>query len=192
MKIRKIMGLLSSLSLLAFAFPAAAQTELACSDITFNYEMTSRFPDIGEHCISVVEVDGERFAKFSVEVTRSYNNGASFRFMDPDDGRYGPTQRVDLDPDWRAEMGGREYRARELTPGQKLNVYLPSDRWEAHVARNTTGFFAVYYPVAMTEDADDGAAMLPSTAGLMPLFALFGGAALFSAFLIRIFRRRSV
>ena len=189
MKIRKIIALLGALPLLALAYPVSAQTDLTCDDIDFNYDLTTRFPSIADHCIDVIEVDGERFAKFSVELVRTGNNRATFRFKDPDDGSYGPTQSVDLDPAWRAEIGGREYRIRELGPGQELNIYLPSDRWEAHVARNTTGYFAVYYPVAMTEDDGGSDTMLPATAGFMPLLGVFGGLALFSALLIRVFRR---
>ena len=191
-KIRKIIALLSVLPMLAMALPASAQTELSCEDITFNYDLTTRYPEIAEDCIDVIEVDGERFAKFSVEIVRTGNNRATFRFLDPDDDTYGPTQSIRLDPSWRAEIGGRSYRINELSRGQELNIYLPSDRWEAHVARNTSGYFAVYYPASMT-DEDDGAssgAMLPATAGLMPLLGLLGGAALFSAFLMRVFRRR--
>lgn len=191
MKIRKIIALFSALPLLALAFPANAQTDLTCADIDFNYDVTSRFPDVADHCIDVVEVDGERFAKFSVEIVRTGNNRATFRFVDPDNGQRGPVQSVNLDPDWRANINGRDYRIRELGPGQELNIYMPSDRWEAHVARNTTGYFAVYYPTAMEDETDDGAgAMLPATAGSMPLLGLFGGLALFSAFMVRVFRRK--
>ncbi len=190
MKIRKIISLLSTLPLLAMGLPATAQTDLTCDDITFTYEMTSRFANIGDACLDVVEVDGERFAKMSVELVTTGNNRASFKFKMPD-GSYGPTQSVKLDPSWRSKIDGRNYRIRELGRGQELNIYLPSDRWEAHVATNMTGYFAVYYPVAL-EDEDTGGsvAALPSTASYMPMFGLLGGAALFSAFFVRVLRRR--
>jgi len=151
--------------------------------------MTSRFPNIGDACRDVVEVDGERFAKLSVELVRTGNNRATFKFKMPD-GSYGPTQSADLDPSWRTNIDGRDYRIRELARGQELNIYVPSDRWEAHMATNMTGYFAVYYPVSMEEDTGGSGAALPSTASFMPMFGLLGGAALFSAFLIRVFRRR--
>jgi len=165
-KIRKIIATLCALPLLAIGLPATAQTDLTCDDITFGYEMTSRFPRVGDACLAVVEVDGERFAKMSVEIVRTGNNRATFKFKLPD-GSYGPTQSTDLDPSWRANINGRDYRVRELGIGQELNIYVPSDRWE------DTG----------------GGAALPSTASFMPMFGLLGGAALFSAFLMRVFRR---
>jgi len=70
-KIRKIIATLCALPLLAIGLPATAQTDLTCDDITFGYEMTSRFPRVGDACLAVVEVDGERFAKMSVEIVRT-------------------------------------------------------------------------------------------------------------------------
>ena len=57
MNIRKIITILCALPLLALGLPAAAQTDLTCDDITFGYEMTSRFPRVGEACLDVVEVE---------------------------------------------------------------------------------------------------------------------------------------
>jgi len=188
-KIRKIITLLCALPLMAIGLPATAQTDLTCADIDFDNAMTSRFPRIGEACLDVVEVDGERFAKMSVEVVRTGNNRATFKFKLPD-GTYGPTQSTEMDPSWRANINGRDYRVRDLARGQELNIYVPSDRWEAHVATNTTGYFAVYYPVAMEEDTGSSMAALPATASYMPMVGLLGGTALFGAFLVRVFRRR--
>ena len=53
--------------------------------------------------------------------------------------------------------------------------------------RNLNSF--LMRPVAMTAADDDSGAMLPATAGALPLFGLFGGLALFGASLIRVFRR---
>ena len=65
MNIRKIITILCALPLLALGLPAAAQTDLTCDDITFGYEMTSRFPRVGDACLDVVEVDGVMVAVFS-------------------------------------------------------------------------------------------------------------------------------
>lgn len=188
MKIRFI-ALLSVLPLFALGTTASAQADLTCDDITFTFEVTSRYPDAKNACIDVVELNGERFAKMSIELLRTGPNSATFRFMHPD-GSFGPTQTArDMDPNWRADIGGREYRIRELSRGQQLNIYLPADRWEAHIAP-TTAVFITFYPVAMYDDDGGVMASLPSTASSMPLLGLLGGAALLTAFLMRIFRRR--
>ena len=128
-------------------------------------------------------------------------NGATFRFKHAD-GTFGPSQSISLDPSWRANIGGRQYRIRELSRGQELSIYMPADRWVAHI----TAADAAVTTYAMAEMTDDdgmdgsgaaaagagaGAAMasLPSTAGPMPLFALFGALALGAAGLIRVLRR---
>lgn len=185
----KLIASLSALPLLAFAALASAQTDLTCDDIDFTPAVTSQYPDIAKACQDVIEVDGERFAKATVRLTRTGNNRASFRFLHTD-GTTGETHRIDLDPSWRANIDGREYRIRDLGPGQELNVYLPSDRWEAHVTAPTVTTFVVYRGYAMAEDTGGTMAALPSTASPLTTVGAMGGAALLTAFLLRIYRRR--
>ncbi|MDH3989229.1 MAG: hypothetical protein OEV34_08885 [Gammaproteobacteria bacterium] len=188
MKLRFI-ALLSALPFLAIGTTASAQADLTCADIEFSYEITSRYPDAQKGCLDVVEVDGERFAKMSVEVLRTGTNRATFRFKHAD-GSYGPTHRTELDPSWRANIGGRDYRIRDLQRGQELNLYLPGDRWEAHIDA-PMAVFVTYYGYSLYEDDGGAGAALPSTASPLSTFGALGGAALFSAFLMRIYRRRS-
>ncbi len=188
MKLRFI-ALLSALPFLAIGTTASAQADLTCADIEFSYEITSRYPDAQKGCLDVVEVDGERFAKMSVEVMRTGTNRATFRFKHAD-GSYGPTHRTELDPSWRANIGGRDYRIRELQRGQELNLYLPGDRWEAHIDA-PMATFVTYSGYSLYEDDGGAGAALPSTASPLSTFGALGGAALFSAFLMRIYRRRS-
>ena len=63
---------LAALPLLAMGNLASAQSGLTCDDIEFTYEITSRYPDAKNACLGVVEVDGERFAKMSVELVRRH------------------------------------------------------------------------------------------------------------------------
>jgi hypothetical protein len=97
-----------------------------------------------------------------------------------------------LDPSWRANIEGREYRLRDLNRGQTLNVYLPQDRWVAHLAAPETEYVATTYAgAAMYEDTEEETmAALPSTAS--PLFAIggAGGAAVLIGMLFGFLRRR--
>ena len=188
---KKLLTVLLALPFAMAGAPAMAQADLTCADIEFSYEITSRYPDAGNGCLDVVEVNGERFAKMTVELLRTGPNNAVFRFKHPD-GSFGPTQRANLDSDWRAEIGGREYRISQLQRGQELNVYLPSDRWEAHIEPVTAVFVTYYgYPLVDDDGSAGSGAMLPATASSMPTLALFGGAVLFTAFLMGVYRRRS-
>lgn len=188
---KNVFGVLLAMSFALAGNSALAQSDLTCADIDFSYEITSRYPDAMNGCLDVVEVNGERFAKMTVELVRTGRNSAVFRFKHPD-GSFGPTQRAELDADWRAEIGGREYRISQLQRGQELNVYLPSDRWEAHI-EPVTAVFVTYYGYPLADDmGDSGAgASLPATASSLPAIALFGGATLFTAFLMGVYRRRS-
>lgn len=188
MKARMI-AMLSALPLMALGSYASAQTDLTCDDIEFSSAVTSVYSDIAEACQDVVEIDGERFAKIGVEVLRASNNSASFRIKHAD-GTYGPTHRAELPSDWRAELDGRQVRARDLVRGQELNIYMPSDRWEAAVTA-PTAVFVVYRGYALSEDDGAGTmAALPSTASPLTTFGAMGGAALLTAFFMRVYRRR--
>ena len=182
---------LSAIALSAFALPAAAQTDLTCADIDFTAEMRARYSDIDKSCLDVVEINGERFAKMNVELIRTRGNTATFKFKH-NDGTFGPVQTATLPADWRAEIGGREYRIRELTRGQELNIYLPSDRWEADLVAPAATYTA-YTGYTMMEDTEEETTMaaLPSTAS--PLFAIggLGGLALMLASALGIYRRRT-
>jgi hypothetical protein len=188
MKIRRALLVIPALSLLAIGTTASAQTDLTCADISFTYEVTSKYPSVADGCRDVVEVDGERYAKMRVEIMTARGNVGTFRFMNKD-GSYGPLESVTVDDDWRAELGGRSYRMRQLSPGQEMNIYIPGDKWEAHVAKDMSGTITVYYAIAFTGASDSGSA-LPTTASPLPLIGMLGVGSMFTAFLMRVRRRR--
>jgi len=181
--------LTSALFLSAFCTSALAQDEdgsgLTCADIEFNADIVARAPNINDACRDVVELNGEKYAKIKIELESVSGNRAKFRIVYPD-GSSGSRHSVQVDSDWRATIQGRDYRMSQLAGGQELSIYMPSDRWEADFEAPTAPF-VTYVPAAIT--AYDDEPMLPSTAGPLPLFGLFGLIALFGASLIRIFRR---
>ncbi|MEM1113823.1 MAG: hypothetical protein AAGI11_18060 [Pseudomonadota bacterium] len=99
-----------------------------CADLNWSAEVLANNPDIGMTCQAVYEKDGKLFAKASIEVVRVRGNRMTFRTLHTD-GTKGDSRSVTLDPSWRAEIGGRSYRASDLMRGQQLNVYLPEDRF---------------------------------------------------------------
>ena len=181
---KKVMFYLSALPLLAIASSANAAT---CEDVTLGYDLTAQYPDIAMACQEIVERDGTEYMKTKVELVRApRGNTATFRFMHAD-GSEGPSYSATLDPSWRANIAGRDYRLRDLAAGQELSVYIPSDRWAVHVEADDV-LDDMIAPVAVM--AAEPEPMLPSTAGNMPLFALFGSLALIGAGAIRLSRRR--
>ena len=99
-----------------------------CADLNWSAEVLALNPDIAAMCQSVYEKDGKMFAKASIEVVRVRGNRMTFRSLHTD-GTMGDSRSVQLDSAWRAEIGGRSYRASDLMRGQQLNVYLPEDRF---------------------------------------------------------------
>jgi hypothetical protein len=152
-------------ALLLMGASAQAQ-DMSCDEIEFSTAVTSEYPSIAGACDAVVVKNGKKFARVQVEVQRARGRTLTFKIMN-NDGTSGGSYTTTVDSSWRAKIDGRSYRASELYRGQELNVYMPEDRW------------------AVIQEDDDGpdvadatvlaaAPMLPKTAGMLPLFALFG------------------
>jgi len=127
---------LSAGSLMAQQTNSAGAVEtdaVTCADLNWSAEVLANNPDIGESCQSVFEKDGRLFAKSTVEVVRVRGNRMTFRPLHTD-GTMGDSRSVQLDSSWRAEIGGRSYRASDLMRGQQLNVYIPEDRFALAVS----------------------------------------------------------
>lgn len=158
-------------------------SDISCADLNWAAEVLAMNPDIGESCQAVYEKGGELYAKATVEVVRVRGNRMTFRPLHTD-GTMGDSRSVQLDSSWRAEIGGRSYRASDLMRGQQLNVYLPQDRFALSI-----------------EDADgpDEAEMvmieeevveMPTTASPLFLIGAAGGALLALGGILGGLRRR--
>jgi len=152
-------------------------TTVTCADLNWSAEVLAINPDIAAMCQSVYEKDGKLFAKTSVEVVRVRGNTMTFRSLHLD-GTKGDSRSVTLDPSWRAKIAGREYRASDLQRGQKLNVYLPEDRF-ALAIEDTDDFMVI-------EEATE----MPTTASPLFLVGMAGGAFLALGGLLSGIRRR--
>lgn len=106
----------------------AVSSTVTCADLNWSAEVLALNPDIAAMCQSVYEKDGKLYAKASIEVVRVRGNRMTFRPLHTD-GTLGDSRSVQLDSAWRAEIGGRSYRASDLMRGQQLNVYMPEDRF---------------------------------------------------------------
>lgn len=184
---KKIFVSLAAVPLLALATPALAAT---CDDVEFTSAVTDRYPSARDACLGVVERDGQQYVHMQAELVRQpRGNHGVFQFKHAD-GSMGPTIGLDLDPSWRARIEGRNYRLRDLSRGQELDVYLPPDRWAVHVDEPDNQVNDTIVLVTVVEPREEQP-MLPATASNMPLFALFGGLALLGAGALRVARRQS-
>jgi hypothetical protein len=175
-----------ALSLSAGSLMAQDRVEstVSCADLNWAAEVLAANPDIGEACQTVYEKDGRLFAKTTVEVVRVRGNRMTFRPLHTDGSR-GDSRSVQLDSSWRAEIGGRSYRASDLMRGQQLNVYIPEDR-----------FALAIHDADGPDEADlvmieDEVVEMPTTASPLFLIGAAGGAFLALGGLLTGLRRRS-
>lgn len=171
--------IVSSTLLLAGLAAAPAQAQVSCDDIDLTGPIAERFPRASDACLAVIERDGSQFAKYTAEIQRVRGNTVYAKFKLPD-GSKTDTYSFDMPADARVEVGGRQYRYRDLMPKQELNIYLPEGRWEVHVPHSddfaTASAVAVATPMlAADADESDMVAMLPKTASPLPLIGMLGG-----------------
>jgi hypothetical protein len=144
-----------------------AQDDLSCSDIEWSSVVTDQYPSIADACDAVVMKNDKMFARIEVEVMRVRGRTLTFRIMN-NDGSSGGNYSQTVDTSWRAKIGGRSYRPRDLSRGQMLNVYMPGDRW-AVIHEDDDG------PDEADAIALSPAPVLPETASPLPLIGLLGG-----------------
>ena len=165
------------------AATAVESTTVTCADLNWSAEVLAVNPDIGAMCQTVYERDGKLFTKTSIEVVRVRGNTMTFRPKHTD-GTLGDSRSVTLDSSWRANIGGREYRASDLMRGQNLNVYLPEDRF-ALAVEDDDGLDEGDTMMVIEEATE-----MPTTASPLFLIGLAGGAFLALGGLLSGVRRR--
>jgi hypothetical protein len=154
----------------------------SCSEVAWDEELLVRYPRVGDGCQEVVISEGRKWARFEADFVRAHGDGRVT--LDFKDRRGNSIEQITLMParDQRVSIDGRTYRFSDLQRSQKLNVYLPE------------GIFAVATePGAPLEELAEivlpatssllaqaertpgrTPALLPSTAGPLPWFALAG------------------
>ena len=158
-------------------------TPTSCADLNWSADMLAANPDIAKTCQAVYEKDGKLFAKATIEVVRVRGNRMTFRTLHTDGGK-GDSRSISVDNSWRAEIGGRSYRASDLMRGQQLNVYIPEDRF-ALVVEDADGPDEMDMVVIEEEVVE-----MPTTASPLFLIGLAGGAFIALGGLLSGLRRR--
>ncbi len=169
-------------ALLLAVSSAQAQADLSCDDIQWSAEVISEYPSIANACDGVVIKNDKMYARIQVELQRVRGRSLTFKILN-NDGSSGGSYTTNVDSGWRTRIGGQTYRANELSRGQQLNVYMPADRW-AVIQEDEDG------PDDMDATALAAAPMLPKTAGMLPLFAVFGAGFMGLGVLLGAVRRR--
>jgi hypothetical protein len=160
-----------------------------CGDIVFVDEITSVFPEASNACLTIVDRDGQQYARFDAEIVRVRGAEVRAKFKRPD-GTWTKAYAFRPDPDRRIKIQGKSYRYRDLSAGQPLDIFLATDKFEMVMLDDDTDFAstAVITTVVLYEPEPEPE--MPKTAGPLPLVALLGGAFLAIAGGLRLFRRR--
>ena len=180
----KHLPLIAALFGLLFGPQAVAQDTPTCDDIEWSSVVTDEYPTIADACNAVMEKDGELYARVTVELLRVRGDVLTFRVLNRD-GSSGGSYTQNVGRDWRANIGGNQYRARDLSRGQRLNVYLPGDRWAIiHEGEDGPAVEAEVVPV-------EPAPELPTTASQWPLLGTIGAGLLMLGGFLTLMRRRT-
>ncbi len=159
------------------AFSASGRS---CSDITWQPEVLTRYPNIGAACQEVVQYDGRDFVRFTGKVESVTRNGDTMtvRFD-------GADESISLDPpdNMRVVIAGRSTPVRDLARGQELTFHVPADQFVAQFFEpgSQTQFVAVsIIPLAVAQQgaqqvaAENQPRTLPQTASQLPLIGILG------------------
>lgn len=128
----EVTGLALALAAVSATAADRPRGAVQCADLKWSAEVLAANPDIASACQGVFEKDGVLYAKATIEVVRVLGNTLRFRTL-LSDGSMGKRRSVDLDSYWRVSIDGREYRLSDLSAGQRLNIYLPEDRFALSV-----------------------------------------------------------
>jgi len=145
-----------------------------CPGIQWSAEALKAYPTIAKACQSVEERNGKTYVKFEGRVERNINRGEQLKVNFKDAGT------MTLTPPAHTQLfvNGKETDVADLQRGDELNFYIAEDRFTAQVAKDDTPQTEyVVVPIVYREtvsEPEQSAAVLPHTAGDLPLVALSG------------------
>ena len=172
---RNIVGAASVL--LALSWTQSTLAQPSCDELNFTGPIAREHPQVRDACLDVVERDGRPFAHVQARV-RSVRGGNVDVELKLPDGTYTDPITVMPDPSARVRIGGRNYRWRDLSRGQELDVWVPPDRFEIAVPEDPEQQFAAAPAIAVLVISEPtttvAANTLPRTASPLPLVGALG------------------
>ena len=185
---RTTMRFIATAAIVAAANTAQAQAP-NCQTVEFSQEVLAKFPRLREACLDVIEREGELLAVFKADLQKVQGNKVRLRPKLPD-GSHGDSRSVQVDPDRRVQIDGKNYRVNQLALGQELTIYAKVDEPVATLAPADTGESIQFSPVesepTRLAEADPE---MPATASFLPAIGLGGGLLLGFGALLGLFRR---
>jgi LPXTG-motif cell wall-anchored protein len=173
---QKRIGIVSiATALLVVGWSQASLAQGNCGDIVFTGDIATRFPNAKNACLDVATRNGEKFAHFKARIRSVRAGQVEAEFMQPN-GTY--SRPVSFTParEARVRIQGQTYRYGDLSRGQELDLYLPTDRWQIAVQEDPSTTFAAAPAIQLValEEPTQQVASLPKTGSPLPLLALVG------------------
>jgi hypothetical protein len=172
------------------SFTAASKD---CSDVQWTDAALKTYPDIASACQGVEERNGKTYVKFQGSLARNIDRGRQLAISFKDGGT------ITLSPPANTQLyvNGRKTPVSDLERGDELNFYVPEDRLAAQFAEDETPqtryvIVPIVYRevVAMEQEPQRQAAVLPSTGSGLPLAGLSGTLLLGFAASLTLYRLR--
>jgi len=192
--------------------PRPRTQSASCADVAWEQDLLERYPRIGDACQEVVMSEGRRWARFEAELVRAYADGRVT--LDFKDRRGSSIEQITLMParSQRVSIDGRSVQFKDLDRAQELNLYLPEGMFamatepgapleelaeivlepvERRADISPEPAQTASEPLLAQADRTPGRtpAVLPDTAGPLPLFALAGLLSLLGGLAFTIRRR---
>jgi hypothetical protein len=179
MRSAKLLLILGTLLMTATA-SAQEVSALTCADFRPTPEALERYPNLAGACEAIIERDGELYGLFRAVVRRVRGNNVTMHLPATD-----KTFTVRPDAAHRVVADGQPIRARNLSRGQEIRIYLAVSEFAKpdveEVAFTTEEDFIIEVEI-------EEVAALPTTASIWPTVAFAGLFLLGAGYLLR--RRR--
>ena len=164
------MAALGTVACMGFSVSAMADGH-TCADITFAPAIYERWPHADDACLELVQRDdGKTYARFEAEVVSQSPSGTYVRYT-LQDGSKTPSRKVNPPEGFEALIAGQGVAIADLSPRQKVNVYLPEATW----AQPEPMAAAAPPPPPPPPPEPEPEPVMPTTAGNAGWLAIMGG-----------------
>jgi len=167
----------------ARALPTPDENTASCQAVHWNTQLLTTYPWAVAACQEVVMLNGEKWARFEADF-KGMNPDGSFNAMFVDrQNRQQQSIALMPNPGQMVLLDDREYAFSSLRNDQRLNFYVPEGMYgftvtpgapPAQLVKVVEQPAPVVAPVRMAQADRRPVAVLPATAGPLPLLALGG------------------
>lgn len=169
-----------SLVLAMMPVVAGAQQPAVCERVEFSQDVLTRFPNIRQACLDVIQRDGQEFAVVKADLIRTTARRITVRVKLPDGTRSDP-RTISVDRGFRINIDGRPTRIEDVAVGQEITAYVNVRDPGIALAPAEPSQAIVFTPVPAEPEPEAVASAepeMPKTATQLPLLGAFGVALL--------------